>query len=307
MYKMYKKVVIPETEEIVGTGWLPPMPDLKDYNTVESPEITKMADELGITSDAPLPNKTDLRSWCSDIENQGNLGSCTAHAAVGVVEYLERRAFGKHIDGSRLFVYKFTRNLLGVTGDTGAWLRNTMGALVLGGIPPEKYWPYTDKLGAEPNGFDREPPAWIHAVADNYEALNYFSHDPQGMNRPPTEVLNSVKTYLAAGIPSMFGFFGFPSFNSTNVKGGIPFPCPDEKAQWGHAIVAVGYDDNLKIKNIQCNKETTGALLIRNSWGTGWGDKGYGWLPYEYVINKLAIDFWSLLNMEMIKTEQFGL
>ena len=93
-----------------------------------------------------------------------------------------------------------------------------------------------------------------------------------------------MKKYLAAGIPSMFGFFGFPSSNSTNVIGGIPYPCPGEQAVWGHAIVAVGYDDAKKIKNTQCNKQTTGALLIRNSWGPSWGVKGYGWLPYPILI-----------------------
>ena len=222
---------------------------------------------------------------------------------MGVIEYFERRAFNRHIDGSRLFVYKATRNLMGVTGDTGAWLRNTMGAMVLCGVPPEKYWPYTD---ADPD-FDREPPSFVYAVADNYEALRYFCHDPLGQNRPPDKVLTTVKWFVAAGVPSMFGFFGFPSFNDSNVKGGIPYPCPGERARWGHAIVAVGYDDDLKIKNTRCNKETQGAFLIRNSWGTGWGDKGYGWLPYDYVLNRFAVDFWSLLTMEWVDTNQFGI
>lgn len=305
MYTLYKKVEIPETKEIVGTGWLPPLPDLRDY-TEDEPNIAEMAKKLGVSPKEnlkTLPPKVDLRPWCSEVENQGNLGSCTAHAGIGIVEYFEHRAFGKHIDGSRLFVYKTTRNLMGVTGDTRAWLRNTMGALVLCGVPPEKYWPYTDK---KPD-FDKEPPSFIYAVADNYEALRYFCHDPLGMNIPPATVLARVKKFLAAGIPSMFGFYGFSSFNQSNIRGGIPYPCPGEQAQWGHAVVAVGYDDNLKIKNLKCGKETTGALLIRNSWGTGWGDKGYGWLPYDYVLNRLAIDFWSLLKMEWVDTKKFGI
>jgi C1A family cysteine protease len=246
------------------------------------------------------PTQVDLRPYCSPVENQGNLGSCTAHAGMGIVEYFERRAFNKHINGSRLFLYKTTRNLMGVTGDTGAWLRNVMGALVLCGVPAEKYWPYIIP------DFDKEPLAFVYAVADNYEALKYFCHDPLGMNIPTSTVLANVKKYLAAGIPSMFGFFGFPSFGQSDVRGGIPYPCPGEQAQWGHAIVAIGYDENKKIKNLKCNKETSGALLIRNSWGTQWGDAGYGWLPYDYVLNKLALDFWSLLSMEWVETKQFG-
>jgi C1A family cysteine protease len=304
---LYKKVELPETKEMVGTGWLPPMPDLRDYS-LEHQDVIVMSQKLGLFGKTlSLPPTADLRPWCSPVENQLSLGSCSAHAGMGIVEYFEKKAHGKHIDGSRLFLYKTTRNLMHVKGDTGAWLRNVMGALVLCGVPDEKHWPYTDKAGAEPDGFDREPPAFVYAVADNYKALTYFCHDPLGANVPPATVLSTVKKYLAAQIPSMFGFWGFPSFDNTSVKGGIPYPCPGESAQWGHAIVAVGYDDGKKITNTKCNKETTGALLIRNSWGTTWGDNGYGWMPYDYVYNKLALDFWSLLTMEWVDTKQFGI
>jgi len=305
MHAFYEKVKIAQSQEIVGTGWVPPLPDLRDY-TEKSTGITGMAKTLNIKSNmaaSTLPNKIDLRPWCSPIENQKSLGSCTANAGVGIVEYFERRAFGKHINGSRLFVYKATRNLLGVVGDTGAWLRNTMGAMALCGIPPEKYWPYTD---SDPD-FDKEPSSFVYALADNYEALRYFCHDPLQSGIASTKVLERVKVFLAAGIPSMFGFYGFPSFDYSNVPGGIPYPCPGERARWGHAIVAVGYDNNKKITNTQCNKQTKGALLIRNSWGTGWGDNGYGWMPYDYVRNKIALDFWSLLAMGWVQTKQFGI
>ena len=310
MYSMNWEVEIPEKEEPIGTGWLPPLPDFRDY-TEEHPDIDEMAKKLGVSPTQKLmalPPSIDLRQWCSPIEDQKRLGSCTANAAVGIVEYFEIRAFKRYIDGSRLFVYKTTRNLMGLVGDTGAWLRNTMGALVLCGVPPENFWPYTDRKQPGPSDlqtFDEEPSSFVYALAENFEALRYFCHDPLGRNIPPATILASVKKYLAAGIPSMFGFFGFSSFNFTDVKGGIPYPCPGERAQWGHAIVAVGHDDKKKIKNTRCNKETTGAFLIRNSWGTRWGDRGYGWLPYDYVLNKLALDFWSLLRMEWVDTKQF--
>lgn len=296
-----------ESGEVFGTGWLPPMPDLRD-RTAAHEKVAPLVKKLRVPEGRAAHElralaSVDLRAWCSPIESQGTLGSCTAHAAAGIIEYFERRAFGKHVESSRRFIYKTTRNLMGITGDTGAWLRNTMAALRLCGIPPEKYWRYTDQ---SPD-FDDEPTAFVYSLADNYEALQYVCHDPLGANVPGTQVLSTVKAYLGAGIPSMFGFFGFPSFGYSDVKGGIPYPGPGEGAQWGHAIAAFGYDDALKITNTKFNKTTTGALLIRNSWGAGWGNGGYGWLPYDYVANKLAIDFWSLLKLDWVDSGQFGL
>ncbi len=303
-----QKINIDGYTEPKGTGWLPPKPDLRDY-TADHPEIKSITKKL-IPGAARQKGSSsvDLRQWCSPVENQGTLGACTAHAGTGIVEYYERRAFNKHIDGSRLFLYKVTRNLMQVTGDTGAFLRNVMGALALCGIPDEKYWPYNVA------DFDKEPTAFVYSVADNFEAMKYFCHDPLSPAKATgskagssqQDVLDSVKKYLEAGIPSMFGFWGFPSYNSSDIKGGIPYPCQGESAQWGHAIVAVGYDDEKKIKNLKCNKVSTGALLFRNSWGAEWGDNGYGWLPYDYVLNRVAQDFWSLIGMEWIDTGQFG-
>jgi C1A family cysteine protease len=303
----YQPVVLTDTGAKVGSGWLPPLPDLRDY-TDDNAKLQQMVKALNLKGAAAAKTlkattSVDLRPDCSPIENQKSLGSCTAHAAVGCVEYFEKRAFGKHIDGSRLFIYKATRDLMQVTGDTGAWLRNTMGALRLCGVPPEKYWPYTD---ADPD-FDQSPGSFVYAVADNYEAVSYFCHDPLGAGRTGAAVLASVKKYLVARIPSMFGFWGFSSFDFGSEKGSIPYPGPGEQAEWGHAIVAVGFDDEKKVTNTVFNQTTTGALLIRNSWGTSWGQAGYGWLPYKYVENRLATDFWSLLSMQWVETGQFGL
>src|SRR5438046_1102192 len=190
-----RTLLVPSTGQLVGTGWLPPTIDPRDY-TIKDEPVKPLAEALGRRLKAAKskaltapPKSVDLRQWCSPIENQGQLGSCTANAAVGVVEYFERRSAGKHLDGSRLFVYKTTRNLIGVTGDPGARLRNAMAALVLCGVPNERYWPYTD---ADP-AFDAEPPQFVYAVADNYEALKYFAHDPLHSNISRPAVLDSVK------------------------------------------------------------------------------------------------------------------
>ena len=198
-----------------------------------------------------------------------------------------------------MFLYKVTRNLLQWSGDTGAFLRTTMGAMRIFGVPPEKYWLYI-----VPN-FDMEPSAFLYSFAQSYQAIQYCRLDPFGT--PRDVLLKRIKCCLAAGVPPMFGFTVFSSYRMADKTGEIPFPCPGEKIRGGHAVVAVGYDDKKKIKNGVCGKETKGALLIRNSWGTGWGDAGYGWLPYEYVLRGAAVDWWILLKNEWVNTKQFGL
>jgi len=288
-----------EMIESLGLGWLPDYPDFRDY-TEEEKSVKAMLTKVGVAKTAKLtiPVTVDLRAWCSPIENQGSLGSCTANAGVGLVEYFERRAYGKHIDASRLFLYKATRNLLHWTGDTGAFLRSTMGAMVLFGVPPEEYWKYVVA------DYEKEPPAFCYAFAQNYQAISYYRLDPTGTTK--STLLTRIKTNLAGGLPSMFGFTVYSSYTQASATGKIPYPTAGEKIVGGHAVVAVGYDDNMKIKNTYTGAvETKGALLIRNSWGTGWGSSGYGWLPYDYVLKGLAVDWWSLMKSEWVDTGAF--
>jgi C1A family cysteine protease len=185
-------------------------------------------------------------------------------------------------------------------GDTGAYLRKTMGAMVLFGVPPEEYWPYTD----DGEKFDKEPPAFCYAFAQNYKTIQYYRHDPPGVL--PGAVLERIKAHLAGGHPSMFGFTVYSSIELADKHGAIPFPGPSERILGGHAVAAVGYDDRVKIATASSGGECKGALLIRNSWGKGWGDNGYGWLPYEYILQGLAEDFWSVLKKEWIDTGVFN-
>jgi len=284
-----------------GTGWLPDWPDIRDY-TPEHDEVKPHLVKLGVAKEVPpakLPAAVDLRPWFSVVEDQGHLGSCTANAAVGTLEYFERRAFGKYIDASRLFVYKVTRDLLGWHGDTGAFLRTTMGELALFGAPPERFMPYNITQ------FDVEPTAFQYSLAADFKAIKYFRLDPPVTT--PAVLLARIKTYLAAGIPSMFGFSVYSSYHQGDTTGMIPFPAPGDSCIAGHAIVAAGFDDAKKITNVPKGPVTTGAFLIRNSWGTTWGDHGYGWLPYEYALRGLATDWWSLISATWVDTEQFGL
>jgi C1A family cysteine protease len=295
-------------------GWLRDLPDYRDYD-INKDDISETKKKLGQESikamvtklgaekppkSAPPASSVDLREWCSPIENQFSIGSCTAQAGAGLLEYFERKASGTHVNASRLFLYKVTRNLLGWDGDTGAYLRTTMAALALLGVPPESYWPYNVE------DFDKEPTAFVYSLADNYQAVSYYRLDPAGTAR--STLLTRVKHYLRAKLPSMFGFRVYSSISQASKTGKIPFPFNGDKPVGGHAVVAVGYDDNMRIKHAGRRAPSyKGAILIRNSWGADWGDGGYGWLPYEYIKRGLAVDWWSLLRSEWVKTKNFGL
>lgn len=303
-------------------GWVKDYPDFRD-NTPETNSLSKKQKVRGAKASVKemltelkkpvgkktsksgklvLPSKKDLRKWCSPIDNQGDIGSCTAHAGTALYEYFERRAFGKHIDASRLFLYKITRNLLQWEGDDGAELRTTMGAMALFGLVPEKYWPYKEA------DFNKEPEAFHYSFAQNYQALIYYRLESQGISK--TELLYRIKENLHLGLPSIFGFTCYSSLDEEEVSesGKIPFPTRTEDTNGGHAVMAVGYDDEMEIVNpIDPKIKTKGAIMIRNSWGTEWGNKGYGWLPYEFVLKGIADDWWTMIKGEWVETKQFGI
>jgi C1A family cysteine protease len=213
-----------------------------------------------------------------------------------MLEYMMRRGLGVHTDLSRLFLYRVTRRLLGWTGDTGAHIRTTIKAAAAFGVPPEEHYPYVISR------YEEEPDAFLYSYADNFRAMKYARLDPYNANGKQT--LDAVKHTLAAGFVVAFGF---PVYSSMTESPYVPFPTSKDKLQGGHAVLAVGYDDNIKIEDAAGNKTTNdGCLIFRNSWGEDWGENGYGYLPYKYVASQLAVDFWTMYRSEWLKEGQFS-
>jgi C1A family cysteine protease len=226
----------------------------------------------------------DLRKDMPPIYDQGMLGSCTANALGAAFEYNQMKNLVPYtcmpknpptvFMPSRLFIYYNERVLGGnVMYDTGAALEDGVMSLYNHGVCPETVWAYnTDK-------FINKPPKTAYWKAKKTRVRNY--------KKIPKE-LAQLRASLSEGYPISFGMQIFESFESDTVAkhGMVPYPAPFEECYGGHAVLLVGYNDNLKL------------FIVRNSWGDDWGDDGYFFMPYEYVLSSYCRDFWVLVNVE---------
>jgi C1A family cysteine protease len=242
-------------------GWLPDLPDHRDFPY------------SAIAPKGPaLPPRVDLRNECSPVENQGNLGSCTANALVGALEFLEIKDGEQFVDLSRLFVYYNERAIEGtIDQDSGAFIRDGVKSLAKQGVCPEKQWPY------HISAFEEKPTRACYTAAKKHEITSYHR----------ITSTDEMRICLAEGFPFVFGFTVYTSFESAAVakSGVLNLPTESEQVLGGHAVMSVGYDD------------TQQRFLVRNSWGADWGQQGYFTMPYDYLGNRnLSDDFWTIRN-----------
>ncbi|OBI93157.1 hypothetical protein A9X00_14205 [Mycobacterium sp. 1245805.9] len=229
-----------------------------------------------------LPPEYDLRPSMPAVYDQGQLGSCTGNAIAAAMEYERDRQGLSDFIPSRLFIYYNERALEGtVSSDSGAMIRDGIKVVNREGVCPETLWPYD--IGV----FTVKPPKRCYVAAEKDKAVQYEA----------IQTLGQLKDAIASSLAVVFGFTVYQSFESQSVAdtGVMPMPKPGEATVGGHAVLAVGYSD------------PKGHLIVRNSWGSSWGDQGYFYMPYQYLtgskdvsdsspINKahLASDFWAI-------------
>lgn len=239
--------------------WLPDPPDSRDH-------IYQLAP-------LTLPASVDLRPYCSPVEDQGNLGSCTGNAIAGQIELIDRKN-NKRLDVSRLFIYYEERVLEGtVRWDAGAYIRDGIKVCYTKGAPLESLWPYTQSNWAT------RPPTAAYSDALKRRVTGYQR----------CLDFTAVKNALAAGNPVVIGFTVYESFEyaQNNTTGMMPYPnVRTEQVLGGHAVCIVGYRDSDQ------------RFIARNSWGTGWGDHGYFYMPYQVIQNtSMSSDFWRISSV----------
>jgi C1A family cysteine protease len=219
-----------------------------------------------------LPAHVDLRPQCPPVYDQGQLGSCTANGIGAAIEFDQMKEKLKSVFvPSRLFIYYNERSMEGTVGtDSGAQIRDGVKSVSKEGFCDEKLWPY------DLAKFTDKPPAACFKAAKDHTATSY---------QRLVQNLAQMKGCLASGYPFVFGFTVYESFESAAVAktGQVPMPASSEQVLGGHCVMAVGYDDAQQ------------RFIIRNSWGTTWGMKGYCTMPYPYLSqNDLSSDFWTI-------------
>jgi C1A family cysteine protease len=251
--------------KIAGYGWNRDLPDGRDFMYGAPAEVVRQ-----------LPTSVDLRPGCPPVYDQGQLGSCTANAIGGALEFVqseEKKA--NPLTPPRLFIYYNERVIEHtVDSDSGAQIRDGVKSVHKLGAPPETDWPY------DINQFSKKPPEKAYTDAKNYQTILY---------QRVTPTLGQLKGCLASGYPFVFGFTVYESFESQEMAntGHLGMPGTGEKQLGGHAVLAVGYEDSSQ------------AFIVRNSWGADWGIKGYFTMPYPYLLQEtLASDFWTIRSVE---------
>jgi len=250
--------------------------DKRDYNFSSNFEsVEEMLFEL--------PVVVDHTSDMTPIKDQGQLGSCVGFAVTALKEWQEAKEHeaeilegkrdhrkGKQYDLSESWLYWNCKEIDEWRGEEGTSIRYAMQVLRKVGVPTEKAWPYDDIVIGKPKSWAPLVSKW--SLIDSYWRLNNLSE---------------LKAALKNG-PVPIGMACFREIFYVRTNGVIEYPANPNEIYGGHAVCAVGYNDETK------------RIKFKNSWGSSWGDRGYGYIGYNYI-NDFMWDAWTCKDLAVTK------
>jgi hypothetical protein len=294
-----------------GMGYIPSpvLPTDKVY-PVRPERLEKLATSIDLRNTATTP-----------VLNQDGVGSCCSHACVGIFEWLQVAIIGSYTMGSALALYRWARDVDGFVGDIGSTFAGNLSTITQIGLPPNSAYPWPFQPD-NPNGgsynanlVNAEPSTAVKNAAAPYKITNEGRINVDADNHT-TNGLNKLKAVLSTpvtdtnpktgesvtlpGLPSVIGFAVCNGFDQTGSDGNVGMPQPGEVSRGGHANGVYGYNDTHAN-----NDGSHGALLLKNSWGTGWGAGGWSWMPYNYAIGGWGgmTDTWVIrMESELVPT-----
>ncbi len=253
------------------------MPAL-DHGTGYIPDVPAPEDLIYSSTGVGIADVVDLRpKFQNAVENQALTSSCSANAAVSNTEFVIALKYGHMPDFSypelsRRFVYYEGRLADGLhTIDRGSVIRSVVSRMASKGVCEEALFPFFTSSAA----MVEVPPAVAYAEAVRHKVTKF--------ERLTT--LDTMLDCLARGYPFIFGFQTYSESMRTAGNTGV-MPMPAGTRSGGHAVCCVGY------------RLAQRVFIIRNSWGTNWGDRGYCLMPFDYVTRTdLSSDWWTIQDV----------
>lgn len=272
------KIVYPKKNIINLNGKELPFTCFKDNKDNRDYKINRL-----LSSKINTPSKINYRNEMSPVKNQGRLGSCVGFAVASMKEWQEQKEYLQEIkegslyrrekefyDLSEQWIYYKSKQIDPWPNQEGTSIRCALKQVSKLGVPPEKGWEYNDSKKGKPK-------PWTHMISKwrsggSYYRINY------------NELPESLYKYG----PVVIGIVCFREIFNVGADGFVPYPKYPFEQFGGHAICLTGYNKNKDLYE------------FKNSWGSLWGNYGYGYFPGSYL-RDFMMDSWVFLDEDISK------
>jgi hypothetical protein len=247
--------------------------EVASFDTIEA-ILGAVTDLLPIAAPAG-PSGASFVELLSPVRDQGNRGTCVAHAVLAAFEYAQRVVHAQKFDGSEQFIYWATKQRDGHPQISGTWAANMLPTLADVGVCPEEAWAYNSEEIAGNESQDPPAPGAVEA------AVAFAGAQSAAVDKTS---VGGILAMLDQGQPVIVSLDTYQNWDNNpalDLYGNFPMPLPGSQRVGGHAMLACGYAADSEFAG-------GGYLILRNSWGSDWAPQsriapGYGLLPFAYI------------------------